>query len=101
LGLISRNGERLESLKKEIEKEGGQACIVLADVSDAKKIEEAAQIIEEQIGPIEIWINNAMTSVFSFFQEMTAEEFKRVTEVTYLGVVYGTQAALKRMVSLR
>lgn len=97
VGLISRNRDRLESLKKEIETLGGQALIIPADVADAKKIEEAAQLIESQLGPIDIWVNNAMVSVFSFFKDMTPDEFKRVTEVTYLGFVYGTQAALKCM----
>jgi NAD(P)-dependent dehydrogenase (short-subunit alcohol dehydrogenase family) len=67
------------------------------DVADADKIEAAAAAVEDQFGPIDIWINNAMTSVFSPIKEMTAAEFKRVTEVTYLGFVYGTLAALRRM----
>jgi NAD(P)-dependent dehydrogenase (short-subunit alcohol dehydrogenase family) len=67
------------------------------DVADAAGVEAAAQRVEDELGPIDIWVNNAMASVFSPIKEMTAEEFKRVTEVTYLGYVYGTLAALKRM----
>jgi short-subunit dehydrogenase len=67
------------------------------DVADAKAMENAAASVEQKLGPIDIWVNNAMTSVFSPVKEMQAEEYKRVTEVTYLGVVYGTLAALKHM----
>ena len=67
------------------------------DVADATAVERAAAAIEEQLGPIDIWVNNAMTSVFSPVKEMKPDEYKRVTDVTYLGVVYGTMAALKRM----
>ena len=73
------------------------ALVLSADVADAQKVENAAEEVERKLGPIHIWINNAMTSVFSPIREMTAEEFKRVTEVTYLGYVYGSLAALKRM----
>jgi NAD(P)-dependent dehydrogenase (short-subunit alcohol dehydrogenase family) len=71
--------------------------VLPADVADASQIEAAAGRAEAELGPIDIWVNNAMTSVFSPIREMTADEFKRVTEVTYLGVVHGTLAALKRM----
>lgn len=67
------------------------------DVADAEAVESAAQKVEDTLGPIDIWVNNAMTSVFSPIKEMTADEFKRVTEVTYLGFVYGTLASLRRM----
>jgi short-subunit dehydrogenase len=97
VGLISRNQERLESLKQEIERAGGSGCIALCDVANFQEVEEAASKIERELGPIDIWINNAMVSVFSPFEEMTDVEFKRVTDVTYLGYVYGTQVALKRM----
>ena len=97
VGLISRNQERLEAAKREIEESGGRALVLPLDVADAAAIENAAQKVEAEFGPIDIWINNAMTSVFSPIEEMEPEEFKRVTEVTYLGVVYGSLAALKRM----
>jgi short-subunit dehydrogenase len=87
----------LQGAAREVEEAGGKALILPTDVADPQQVEAAAQAVEEQFGPIDIWVNNAMTSVFSPFKEMTAEEFKRVTEVTYLGVVYGTQAALRRM----
>lgn len=97
LGLIARSREGLEATKREVEKLGGRAIAIPADVADAAAIENAAVDIETQLGPIDVWINNAMTSVFSPVKEMTAAEFKRVTEVTYLGYVYGTLAALKGM----
>ena len=97
VGLIARGIDGLEQAKREIESAGGSAMVLPLDVSDANAIENAAAAVEEEFGPIDIWVNNAMTSVFSPVKEMQAEEYKRVTEVTYLGVVYGTLAALKRM----
>lgn len=97
IGLVARGREGLEGAKEDVERLGGRAVICQADVADAERVERAAQEVEESFGAIDIWINNATTSVFSPVKEMTAEEFKRVTEVTYLGVVYGTQAALRRM----
>ncbi len=97
IGLIARGEEGLEGAKREVEQAGGKAIILATDVADADGVEHAASAIEEQLGPIEIWINDAMVSVFSPFKEMTAKEFERVTAVTYLGFVYGTMAALKRM----
>lgn len=97
IGLIARGKERLEAAKRDVEKLGGQALVLPADVADADAIEAAAGRVEAELGPIDVWVNNAMTSVFSPIKEMTAAEFKRVTEVTYLGFVNGTLAALKRM----
>ncbi|HZP16830.1 MAG TPA: SDR family oxidoreductase [Terriglobales bacterium] len=97
VGLISRNRERLEAAKREIESSGGRALALALDVADANAVENAAQQVEQELGPIDIWVNNAMTSVFSPIEEMDPAEFKRVTEVTYLGVVYGTLSALRRM----
>jgi short-subunit dehydrogenase len=97
VGLIARNQARLETTKREIEEAGGRALVLPLDVADAKAIEDATQRVEDELGPIDIWVNNAMTSVFSPIEQMTPEEFKRVTEVTYLGYVYGTLSALKRM----
>ena len=76
---------------------GGEALVLPVDVANANQVEAAAEQVEERLGPIDIWVNNAMASVFSPIKKMTAEDFKRVTEVTYLGYVYGTLAALKRM----
>ncbi len=89
VGLISRNKERLESLKREIEELGVKAAIAICDVAYPDQVENASEIIEKELGAIDIWVNNAMASVFSPFKEITSEEFKRVTEVTYLGYVYG------------
>src|SRR5512142_234709 len=97
IGLIARGKEGLEGARREVEAAGGRALVLPADVARADQVEAAAEAVEEQLGPIDIWVNDAMVSVFSPVKEMTAEEFKRVTEVTYLGYVYGTLAALKRM----
>jgi NAD(P)-dependent dehydrogenase (short-subunit alcohol dehydrogenase family) len=97
IGLIARGRAGLEGAKQDVERLGGQALILQADVADASAIENAAAQVEEKFGPIDVWVNNAMASVFSPIKEMTADEYKRVTEVTYLGFVYGSLAALKRM----
>jgi NAD(P)-dependent dehydrogenase (short-subunit alcohol dehydrogenase family) len=97
IGLIARGEKGLEGAKQEVEAAGGKALILYADVAIAAEVEDAAAKVEAHFGEIDIWVNNAMTSVFSPFKQMTAEEFERVTDVTYLGTVYGTQAALKRM----
>src|SRR5438105_5366870 len=97
IALIARSREGLEAAQREVEQLGGTAIILPADIADADAIEKAAANVERELGPIDIWVNNAMTSVFSPIKEMTAAEFKRVTEVTYLGYVYGTLSALKRM----
>lgn len=97
VGLIARGKDGLNAAKREIEDAGGRAMVLPVDVADAKAVEAAAEQVEERFGPINIWVNNAMSSVFSPIKEMTPEEYKRVTEVTYLGYVYGTLAALKRM----
>jgi NAD(P)-dependent dehydrogenase (short-subunit alcohol dehydrogenase family) len=97
VALIARGETGLAAARQEIEAASGQVLSIQADVADADAIEAAAERIERGLGPIDIWINNAMVSVFSPVKEMTAEEFRRVTEVTYLGVVNGTLAALRRM----
>jgi len=97
IGLIARGRDRLESARQDVESRGGRALVLPVDVADAAAIERAAGDVERAFGPIDVWINNAMASVFSPVKEMTSEEFRRVTEVTYLGYVYGTLAALKRM----
>ena len=97
IGLIARGVDGLEGARRDVEKLGGKALVIPLDVADAEKVEAAAAQVEAELGEIDIWINNAMTSVFSPIKEMTADEFRRVTEVTYLGYVYGTLAALKRM----
>jgi NAD(P)-dependent dehydrogenase (short-subunit alcohol dehydrogenase family) len=97
LGFLARGRETLEVVSKEIKDLGGQALPIVADVANSEEVMKAADRVERELGPIDIWINNAMVSVFSPFHQMTPEEFRRVTEVTYLGVVYGTMAAIARM----
>jgi len=97
VGLIARGKDGLEAAQREVNALGGKALVLPTDVADAAAVEAAAAQVEEKFGPIDIWVNNAMASVFSPIRKMTPEEYKRVTEVTYLGYVYGTLAALKRM----
>jgi len=97
VALLARGRDGLEAARKEVEELGGRALVVIVDVAHADQVEAAATQIEAELGEIDIWINNAMVSVFSPIKEMAPEEFRRVTEVTYLGCVHGTLAALKRM----
>ncbi|QBQ55722.1 SDR family oxidoreductase [Nitrosococcus wardiae] len=97
IGLLARGRKGLEDTSQEVEALGGKALILETDVADPGQVEAAAAAVEEAFGPIDIWVNNAMTAVFSPVKDMTPEEFRRVTEVTYLGYVNGTLAALKRM----
>lgn len=97
IGLMARGRDGLEGARADVESLGGKALILPCDMANANEVEAAAALVEEEFGPIDIWVNNAMVSVFSPVKEMTADEYKRVTEVTYLGVVYGTLAALRRM----
>jgi NAD(P)-dependent dehydrogenase (short-subunit alcohol dehydrogenase family) len=97
LGLIARGHDGLEATRREVEGLGGQALVLPGDVADAARVEEAAGLVEDRLGPIDVWINNAMASVFSPVKEMEADEYRRVSDVTYLGVVHGTLAALRRM----
>ena len=97
IALIARGIEGLEGAKKEVEDRNQKAAYYPLDLADANAIEAATEKIEQDLGPINIWVNNAMNSVFSPIKEMTPEDYKRVTEVTYLGQVYGALSALKRM----
>lgn len=97
IGLLARGRDGLEGARSDVEALGGRALMIPVDVADSEGVEQAAETIERELGPIDIWINNAMVSVFSPVKEMTPDDYKRVIEVTYLGVVYGTLAALKRM----
>jgi short-subunit dehydrogenase len=97
IGLIARGQAGLEAARRDVEQLGGKAIVVPCDVSDAAALEEAADRVEQEFGAIDIWVNDAMTTVFSPVKEMTADEYRRVTEVTYLGFVNGTLAALHRM----
>lgn len=98
VGLIARGIDGLRAANKEVEELGGHGFIAQADVSNAEEVENAAQKIEDHFGTIDIWINNAMLSVFGPFKKMEMKDFEHVTAATYLGQVYGTSAALKRMI---
>jgi NAD(P)-dependent dehydrogenase (short-subunit alcohol dehydrogenase family) len=97
VGLLARGHDGLEGARADVEAAGGLALTLPADVADADAVDRAADAVEQAFGPIDIWINNAMVSVFSPVRQMQPSEYRRVTEVTYLGVVYGTLSALRRM----
>ena len=97
IGLLARGKDGLEGARQEVEAAGRKALVVPTDVADSEQMEAGAAQVESQLGPIDIWINNAMAPVFSPIREMTPQDYKRVTDVTYLGYVYGTLAALRRM----
>jgi NAD(P)-dependent dehydrogenase (short-subunit alcohol dehydrogenase family) len=97
VAVIARGEERLESARKELSAWGVRSLAVSADVADAEQVEGAAEQVERELGPIDVWVNNAMATVFAPMKDITPDEFRRSTEVTYFGSVWGTQAALRRM----
>jgi len=97
IGLLARGVEGLEAAKREVEERGGRALVIPADVANHDEVDAAATRVEESFGPIDIWINNAMVSVYSPIRELKPDELRRVTDVTYHGCVWGTMAALRRM----
>ncbi|HEX6712031.1 MAG TPA: SDR family oxidoreductase [Thermoleophilaceae bacterium] len=97
IGLVGRGRDGLAAARQEVEDVGGRALELPCDIADWDAVESAALAVEEAFGPIDIWVNNAMTTVFAPFKEIEPDEFKRATEVTYLGAVWGTKAALDRM----
>jgi short-subunit dehydrogenase len=97
IGLLARGVEGLEAARRDVERLGGRAIAIPTDVANAAAVEAAADEIEASLGPIDGWINSAMVSVFASVRELAADEIRRVTEVTYLGTVHGTLAALRRM----
>ncbi len=97
VALIARGRDALDAAAREVELCGRRALVLPLDVADADAVDHAAWEIEDKLGPIEVWVNDAMVSVFAPFVDITPSEFRRVTEVTFLGYVHGTQAALKRM----
>jgi len=97
IGLIARDRDALEAVKREVEELGASAVVAAADVADANAVFAAADLVENTFGRIDVWINDAMVTVFSPVWDMTPAEFRRVTEVTYLGFVHGTMAALRHM----
>lgn len=99
VGLIARDTEGLHVAAREADELGGKGLAVPADVADANQVEAAAARIEKELGPIEVWVNDAMATIFGAVADVSPEEFKRATEVTYLGTVYGTMAALRRMLA--
>lgn len=98
IGLIARGKDRLEQAAAEVERLGGRALVLPLDVVDENAVDDAAAQIERSFGPIDVWVNNAMATTFGRVTDITPEEFRRATEVTYLGYVWGTLAALRRMV---
>lgn len=98
IGLIARDKDRLETTKREVEQQGGRALALPVDVADADAVHQAADQVNREFGKIDIWVNDAMATIFAPVTETTPSEFKRATEVTYLGFVYGTMAALKYMI---
>jgi NAD(P)-dependent dehydrogenase (short-subunit alcohol dehydrogenase family) len=97
IALIARAPERLDAAAGEVRAAGGRALVLPLDVSNSEAVEEAAEETEEKLGPIDVWVNNAMVTVFATAAETSPEEFRRTMEVNYLGSVWGTMAALRRM----
>lgn len=99
VGLIARGTEGLAAAQQEVEASGRRAVAVPTDVADPDAVESAAEKIESHLGPIDVWVNAAFSNVFAEFEHLTPHEYKRITEVSYLGFVYGTMAALHRMLA--
>ena len=97
VALLARGEEALEAARREVESLGGRALPIPTDVADAEQVEVAAERAEGELGPIDVWVNDAMTTVFAPFKELAPEDYRRATEVTYLGYVWGTMSALRRM----
>ena len=98
IGLIARGRQGLEGTARDVEAAGGQALVLPLDVADADQVESAATAVEDAFGPIDVWVNDAMVTIYAEFLDIEPEEFRRATDVTYHGMVWGTRAALKRMV---
>src|SRR5579875_951426 len=97
VGLIARGEAALEAARADVVEHGGTAAVATADVADPAQLEAAAAAIEASLGPIDVWINNAAVGVWGWFEDVPEEQFRRVTEVNYLGTVNGTRVALRRM----
>jgi NAD(P)-dependent dehydrogenase (short-subunit alcohol dehydrogenase family) len=98
IALLARGQSGLDRAAQDVRSAGGTAIVIPVDVADAEAVEAAAQRVEDELGPIDVWVNDAFSGVFAPVTEVSPEEFRRVTEVSYLGYVYGTKAALKRMI---
>ncbi len=97
VGIIARGQERLDETVREVQAAGRRAIAVSADVADHAAVERAADAIEDTLGPVELWVNDAFTGAIAFFDDLQPDEYERITMVTYLGFVNGTRAALRRM----
>jgi NAD(P)-dependent dehydrogenase (short-subunit alcohol dehydrogenase family) len=97
IGLLARGEDGLKAARREVEAAGGEAIDLACDVADGDAVERAADAIERELGPIDVWVNDAMAGVFDEFLDVPPEDYRRVTEVTYLGCVNGTRSALTRM----
>ncbi|HEX4927869.1 MAG TPA: SDR family oxidoreductase, partial [Burkholderiales bacterium] len=97
VALLARGQEGLEGARRDVERAGGKALVIPTDVADYPAVEAAAARVEREWGGIDVWVNDAMSTIFAPFEKIGAEDFRRATEVTYLGTVWGTKAALKRM----
>ena len=97
VAILARGQDGLDATRREVEDLGRRALAIPTDVADWKAVEAAADRVESELGPIDVWVNNAFAGIFSRFMDVTPEEYERVTQVTYLGQVNGTRAALKRM----
>ena len=97
VALLARGIDGLEAARLEVEGAGGAALVIETDVADPAQVDAAASRVESEWGPIDVWVNNAMATIFSRFLDVSPEDFRRATEVTYLGAVWGTRAALSRM----
>ena len=97
VALLARGMAGLEGAAKEVEAEGGRAVVITTDVSNFEEVDAAATLVENELGPIDVWVNDAMTTVFAPTWEIAPDDFRRAVEVTFLGQVWGTMAALARM----
>jgi NAD(P)-dependent dehydrogenase (short-subunit alcohol dehydrogenase family) len=97
VAILARGQKGLDATREEVEAMGRRALAIPTDVADWKAVEAAADRIESELGPIDVWVNNAFAGIFSRFMDVTPEEYERVTQVTYMGQVNGTRSALKRM----
>ncbi|MBV9944427.1 MAG: SDR family NAD(P)-dependent oxidoreductase, partial [Solirubrobacterales bacterium] len=97
VALIARGRRGLEGAAREVEQAGGQAIVLPVDVADHDQVQAAASSVEDAFGPIDVWVNDAMVTVYAEFLDIEPEEWRRATEVSYLGMVWGTRAALQRM----
>jgi len=97
IALVARNEDALHAAAEEVRRDGGTPLVIPADVADAEQVEAAAERAEAELGPIDVWVNDAMATIYAEFLDVEPDEYRRATDVTYHGMVWGTRAALKRM----